>query len=349
MADPEQVERLKQGVGGWNDWRQEHPGVQPDLSEAHLKDADLNGTYLSGAYLSGADLRGADLSRAYLSRAILNSVDLSGATLSHSTLSNAILIDAHLSAADLSNANLFRTSLNGADLSGANLSGANLNETDLKAADLSRASMSATVIANIDFRVTKGLAEIEHWGPSSIALYSVQLPRDEIALLFLRGAGVPDEWIDDYRARMMFPIQYHSLFISYSTKDDTLARRLHNDLQASGVRCWFAPEDLKIGSKLRQRIDEAIHLQDKLLLLLSEHSIASTWVENEVEAALEKEDRQQREVLFPIRLDDVVIQTSQAWAATLRRTRHIGDFTNWTDPQAYQSAFDRLLRDLKQN
>jgi hypothetical protein len=41
------------------------------------------------------------------------------------------------------------------------------------------------------------------------------------------------------------------------------------------------------------------------------------------------------------------MQTSQAWAATLRRTRHIGDFTTWIDPQRYQAAFDRLLHDLK--
>lgn len=43
-----------------------------------------------------------------------------------------------------------------------------------------------------------------------------------------------------------------------------------------------------------------------------------------------------------------VEQTTKSWAATLRRTRHIGDFTRWTDPQAYQRAFARLLRDLKQ-
>ncbi|HEU5375784.1 MAG TPA: TIR domain-containing protein [Ktedonobacteraceae bacterium] len=55
-----------------------------------------------------------------------------------------------------------------------------------------------------------------------------------------------------------------------------LARRLHADLQAEGVRCWFAPEDMKIGNRIRQRIDEAIHLQDKLLLLLSVHSLASS-------------------------------------------------------------------------
>ncbi|GHO98887.1 hypothetical protein KSF_089350 [Reticulibacter mediterranei] len=126
-----------------------------------------------------------------------------------------------------------------------------------------------------------------------------------------------------------------------------MARRLHADLQDWGVRCWFASEDMKIGDKIRSRIDEAIHLQDKLLLLLSEHALVSTWVEDEVEAALEKEQRQQRDVLFPIRLDEQVMQTSQAWAAKLRRTRHIGDFTRWMDPQVYQRAFERLLHDLK--
>jgi hypothetical protein len=30
-----------------------------------------------------------------------------------------------------------------------------------------------------------------------------------------------------------------------------------------------------------------------------------------------------------------------------RRTRHIGDFRNWKDYDAFKKAFDRLLRDLK--
>ncbi len=220
---------------------------------------------------------------------------------------------------------------------------------DLSYVNLSGALLWDTVITHVDLRTIKGLTEIVHQGSSIVTLDSVDLPHDGSALHFLRGAGIPDEWIDFWRSSRMYPIQYHSLFISYSGKDETLARRLHADLQDHGVRCWFAPEDLKIGEKFRQRINEAIHLQDKLLLLLSEHSIASNWVENEVEAALEKEDRQQREVLFPIRLDDAVMQTSQAWAATLRRTRHIGDFTHWIEPKVYQNVFDRLLRDLKQN
>src|SRR3989442_1313486 len=154
--------------------------------------------------------------------------------------------------------------------------------------------MGRTTIVEIDLSTTKGLATINHSGPSFVQLHTVLLPQDRTALRFLRGIGTPDEYIDTWRATMKHPILYYSIFISYSNSDEVLARRLHADLQAHGVRCWFAPEDLKIGNKFRQHIDAAIHLQDKLLLLLSEHSIASTWVENEVEAALEKEDRQQR-------------------------------------------------------
>jgi hypothetical protein len=41
------------------------------------------------------------------------------------------------------------------------------------------------------------------------------------------------------------------------------------------------------------------------------------------------------------------METDQAWAADILRTRHIGDFSRWKDHDAYQQAFERLLRDLK--
>jgi len=105
---------------------------------------------------------------------------------------------------------------------------------------------------------------------------------------------------------------------------------------------------LKIGDKFRARIDESIRVYDKLMVILTEHSLASPWVEEEVEAALENERKQRGKlVLFPIRLDDAVMNTDQAWAPSRRRTRHIGDFQNWKDHDAFQKAFERLLRDLK--
>jgi hypothetical protein len=81
--------------------------------------------------------------------------------------------------------------------------------------------------------------------------------------------------------------------------------------------------------------------------LLLEHSVQSPLVEKEVETGFEKERQQKRTVLFPIRLDDAVMDTDQAWAADIRRTRHIGDFHNWKDHDLYKKAFDRLLQDLK--
>src|SRR5213079_1416055 len=102
-----------------------------------------------------------------------------------------------------------------------------------------------------------------------------------------------------------------------------------------------------IGDPFRQRIDESIRLHDKLLLILSEHSVNSPWVQDEVEAALERERREKRLVLFPIRIDGAVMETEQAWAASIRRTRHIGDFTRWKKHDSYRKAFERLLRDLK--
>jgi hypothetical protein len=149
------------------------------------------------------------------------------------------------------------------------------------------------------------------------------------------------------RQNLLQHADYHSCFISYAHQDEALAQRLHTDLQSSGVHCWFAPHDMRIGARIRPTIDEAIQKQDKLLLLLSTDSIDSAWVEAEVEAAFEQERQTQREMLFPVRLDDSVMQSSQAWAANLRRARHIGDFTNWMEPQSYQRAIERLLRDLK--
>jgi hypothetical protein len=127
------------------------------------------------------------------------------------------------------------------------------------------------------------------------------------------------------------------------------AERLYADLQNKGVRCWFAPHDMRIGEKFRPRIDESIHMYDKLLLILSQNSVCSEWVEAEVEAGLEKEKTLSGtvSVLFPIRLDNAVLESSIGWAALIKRSRHIGDFTCWKQHDEYQRAFNRLLQDPK--
>ena len=62
---------------------------------------------------------------------------------------------------------------------------------------------------------------------------------------------------------------------------------------------------------------------------------------------MDGEGREKRIVLFPIRLDEAVLESPVAWASHVKRTRHIGDFCGWKDHDTYQKSFDRLLRDLR--
>ncbi len=376
MAHQEQFDLLKQGVEVWNHWRQEHSEMRPtlrevdlrgadlrevnfkevDLREADLREADLREANLSGANLSRvsfnrADLREADLSHANLSHADFSRTGLSGVDLDQADLSIAYIkafsFGANLSQANLSHADLSYANLSQANLNRANLSQANLSEVDLRGANLSNALAWRTVFVNVDLSRVKGLDAMEHQGPSEISVSTIYRSHGNVPEDFLRGAGVPNSFIDYMHSLVTFPIDYYSCFISYSSKDEDFAKRLYADLQSNGVRCWFAPEDLKIGDTFWDRIDQSIRLYDRLLLVLSQHSVESSWVEREVAAALEREQQQKRTVLFPVRLDDTIQITHKAWVADIRRRRHIGNFTAWKHHDAYQKALNRLLRDLE--
>ena len=372
MAIEEQVKLLKRGAGEWNEWRNKNPLIEIDLEDADFEEADLSGAILVKVNFIKANLVGAKLGKACFDAAYLCEANLKGADLEEAELLLADLTDADLSGANLTRANLYRISLRGAILRGTNLIEADLREADLNGADLYGANLSGarfgrTVLGDIDLSGTKGLVEVQHESMSTIGTDTIQRSKGKIPEKFLRGCGLSD--LDVEYAKLAAPgfnpeqvtritdrihelflaigNQYFSCFISYSSKDGEFAGSLHADLQNNGVRCWFAPEDLEIGDKFHGRIDDAIRIHDKLLIVLSENSIRSSWVEKEVKTAFEKESKCGCIVFFPIRLDDGVMNTDQAWAADILSTRHIGDFSMWKDQESYQKAFERLLRDLK--
>lgn len=75
------------------------------------------------------------------------------------------------------------------------------------------------------------------------------------------------------------------------------------------MRCWFAPHDLLIGDQTWDAIDPAMRFRDKLRVILSDASIASNWVKDEVNSAYDEERDRKVMVLFPIRIDDAVMNT----------------------------------------
>jgi uncharacterized protein YjbI with pentapeptide repeats len=81
MADARHLQLLKKGKYYWTTWRNNSPGIQPDLSGADLSGIDLSGIDLSGADLSKVNLNNADLSNSILIGAVLTRANLNNAKL----------------------------------------------------------------------------------------------------------------------------------------------------------------------------------------------------------------------------------------------------------------------------
>jgi hypothetical protein len=231
---------------------------------------------------------------------------------------------------------------------------ADLNNVTLWEADLYGAILEETTLANTNLTKAKNLNACRHDGPSVID-HRTLMKSGKLPLTFLRGCGLPDTLINYLPSLLNEPIQLYSVFISYSHRDEAFAQRLHEALQGKGVRCWYASEDIQGGKKLHEQIDAAIRVYDKLLLILSEHSMNSEWVKTEIANARQREVTQNRRMLFPIRLVD--FEAIRNWtcfdadtgkdSAREIREYFIPDFSNWKDHDSFEHAFSRLLRDLK--
>jgi uncharacterized protein YjbI with pentapeptide repeats len=377
MANPVHIEAVKNGPEALRNWQQHNEDVSLDLSEADLRTADLRTADLREANLRGVNLRGADLVWAKLSDAKLSGADLSEAKLSEAKLSGADLSGADLRGADLRGANLrwarlseanlrgadlTEADLRGADLRGADLGSAqlhlaNLNEANLRGADFDDAICVKTVFGSVDLSEVKHLDIVRHRGPSTVGVDTFYKSRGKIPEAFLRGCGVPDTLID-YLPSLTGSekaIEFYSCFISYSHKDEKFATRLHSRMQQEHLRVWYAPEDLHGGRKIHEEIDQAIRVFDKLLLVLSEQSMKSEWVMTEIRKARKVERETKRRKLFPIRLVD--FETIRDWEcfdadggkdlAVEVREYLIPDFAKWKNHDAFEAAFERLLRDLR--
>ena len=377
MANPEHLEILKKGVSAWNQWKWDHPAERPDFTGADLRNlhvelgdfqlANFTGANLTGAFLGSSNFGFANLEGANLTNAVLRYADFNGSLLSEAILGNANLChasfhfsplnDADLSGADLSSASFRIPQLDGAKLCGAKLQHTLFSHPKLRGTDFTSARFNQTILASADLSDTKGLNEVIHKGPSQITSDTLYKSQGRIPDEFLRGAGVPEDVITHLLPliRAGDPIQFYSCFISYSGKDEAFAKRLHQRMRAAGLRVWFAPEDMKGGEKLHEQLERAIQLHDRLLLVLSDTSIQSPWVEREIRHACQTERKEGRRKLFPIRLTDY--NTLHEWKchdsksgrdlAEEVRQYFIPDFSNWKDHDAFEKSFDKLLADLK--
>ncbi len=362
--------------------------AQADLSGAYLMDADLIGADLEGAMLVGANLTGADLSTASLresslTAAVVAQCRLAHADLSHTDLISARFANASLAEADLRQADLRNADLSGADFTGADLSGAKLGQSRLvhtklrnvrlRRADMSGARVGGALFAATDLSSVVGLEGVRHWGPSTVGTDTLAKSRGRVSTRFLQGCGLRDWEIEgaklyrtdlgeNERTDVLYAIselqrgnaiRFYSVFISYSHVNSAFATKLHDALQERGIRCWLDEKSIKVGDRIRHAVDEGIRLSDKILVCCSETSLnESTWVEEEIEKALEKERLARKErrhllALVPLDLDGSVHDWDHALKTTLL-SRKAADFRGWQDDEAkFNASLERVIAALR--
>ncbi|MCB1886058.1 MAG: toll/interleukin-1 receptor domain-containing protein [Rhodocyclaceae bacterium] len=321
--------------------RQHFPDLRIDLSGADLRGApkpwqgDLHAQILfdHGRLDTHAarDLAGANFSHTRLDGAILRGLDLCGARFE-----GAVLVEADLAGARLDGAN-FR----GAFLNGTNFSGATVGTADFAGAEFSR-----TLLNGVDLSAAQGLDLIHHLTPSEISFSTLVASRFELEPAFLRAAGVSRGLIEDLDRGQRFQNTWQTCFLSYSSKDAAFAELLYAALQEAGVRVFWDRFDVLPGELLEQQIAEAIREHDRLILVLSPHSMASPWVEKELRLAWHRK----RESLLPIRL--CPIEAIEAWTANspslpdLAAIFPMQDFSDWQDDAVFALGVDKVLRAL---
>lgn len=372
-----------------------------DLSGAHLIRADLNGSQLINANLCKANLSQADLStanfgranlqEANLRRANLRETELPEALLSKANFQEAVLCEAQFRGADLRIANLSRVNLSMADLSGANLQEANLRGADLSRANLFKADLSkadlggaglittnliGTVLTEAKFVFTivacdlakaKGLANIDHRGPSQVSMQTICQLNGDVPENFLRGCGlspweikacklhdktlspmqIADIQNDLFDQRTRGPMFVGGVFISYSHSNSAFVDMMYEKLWDKGANVWLDRHDMVAGP-IEKQVFGAIRMQDIVLIVLSEDSIKSDWVEAEIEAGRKREQEEHRDILCPVALDDSwkgMIEGNVLWRQVAKK--NILDFSKWEDGEAFQEAFAKLLRGMK--
>ncbi|KFJ11625.1 TIR domain protein [Delftia acidovorans] len=80
-----------------------------------------------------------------------------------------------------------------------------------------------------------------------------------------------------------------SIFLSHTYTDKTFVRKLAADLEAHGIRYWLDEAEIKVGESLIEKIRQGLDEVDYVAAVLSPNSIASPWVQRELDVAMNQE------------------------------------------------------------
>ena len=112
----------------------------------------------------------------------------------------------------------------------------------------------------------------------------------------------------------------HDVFISYSTKDKTIADGVCAKLEEKKIRCWIAPRDVPAGANFSGSIIDAIDTSKVFVLIWSSNTNTSDHILNELNQAFDTGI-----TVIPFRVEDV--QPSKSLKYYIGRTHWLDALT----------------------
>lgn len=367
MTKKEEIELLKTDVKGWNAYKESmntkglksnpiYTGIPKssvhyiaNLDKANLSNANLTGADLTRVTLRDSNLTGADLTGADLEMAFLLNVTLTSANLTKAYLSEAIITDSKLIATNLTETNFTYAKIENSDLSQAYLLGTIFLNTILKGCNFNKSILTDTIFAFTSLQSCLNVDNMFAEGPSSIDFNSLQNSNNLSIDFLVNKIGLPDNYVE-YFPDFYAPegIRLHPVFLSHSSKNKDFTTPLYESLLSKKCKVWYDQKKLKPGDNIERSISQGINLWDMTILVCSEESLSSWWVQQEINRITTKERNYQqssgkmKNLLIPITIDDTIFKSDEGWADTIR-SRSIGDFREWKDNIKFESALNDLV------
>lgn len=149
------------------------------------------------------------------------------------------------------------------------------------------------------------IAGERNYAPSNVAPLIGIANRFNVLDLSLRVETLVDTAVDAKLQRHAEASTARVAFISHSSKDKDFVRQLAADLVASGVQVWVDEQRIRVGDSIPERVAQGVAESDFFLIVVSDASVASPWVQKELSQALIHEIEKRRVRIMPVLLDKV--------------------------------------------
>lgn len=187
---------------------------------------------------------------------------------------------------------------------------------------------------------------------------SIKLDYNLLKTLF----GILNSDIKEYVFGLTNDVEFQSVFISYSFKNKTFAKKLNSALMSKGVITFLWEKDARGGKGLNKIMKDNVNKFDRVLFIASEDSLRSTACQFELSEGRKKQEKLWKDIYFPIHIDSYLftvekddirpLEKQGEYWKNIQELKNLNslDFSNFVknpDHNKFDEAIYNLVKDLK--